>query len=437
VRTALAENPSLSLAQKDVAISNARRRISTASLFPALSLKADDTRGRSDEDQGNVSFVQRSYGIQATQTLFSGGKLWADWRRSSLGAEVSRLQLEKQRLEVRHAVAEAYWRVVALEKSMSIYNEAHRRLQEDLEKAVRHELSASRNARIELLTVRVQNRQCESALAETDEKLNDARTALLDALGEVRQIPFQVPLEIPSNPVRVEEEEALRLARSHRLEWKIAEKMMKSAALSRRVTQSAYFPRVDLNGFWGRSGAAFVATDPLEYRRDWNAGVRVTWPLMGNTFLYSAYRDKTSPKLGESSRTETESQSVSVTLGDALAGSVEKLEGKKAFEEEQWRYEKSQRDMELEVRLAVRRVKAAWKSVEAANAKAEEALQQFKDVRSLLREDRAHLGDIASARNRVAFAQAEQSQAQAQHLIAVSGLNRAIGVAENFQVPVK
>ena len=42
------------------------------------------------------------------------------------------------------------------------------------------------------------------------------------------------------------------------LDVKIQDRLMESARMARRVNRSSYFPKVDLNGFIGRSGAAFT-----------------------------------------------------------------------------------------------------------------------------------------------------------------------------------
>jgi hypothetical protein len=131
----------------------------------------------------------------------------------------------------------------------------------------------------------------------------------------------------------------------------------------------------------------------------------VGWALGGNTAKFSAYQEQTSPKLGESSRTKTNSNSVSLSLGDALTTGVTNRESRKTFHEEEWRYEKARRDLETEVKLAVQRVNGRGADgVKPPSAKAEEAQQELKDSRALLQDDRAHLGDYAVAKNRVAFA---------------------------------
>ena len=79
---ALAQNPALTLAEDDFAIARARARAAAVSLFPAVTAKADETTGRAEQGVDNPPFVQRSYGVQATQTIFSGGKLWGTDRKS-------------------------------------------------------------------------------------------------------------------------------------------------------------------------------------------------------------------------------------------------------------------------------------------------------------------------------------------------------------------
>ncbi|MBL0058279.1 MAG: TolC family protein [Elusimicrobia bacterium] len=435
VERALSANAGLTLAQDELSITQARKRTATAGLVPAITAKADQTRGKADNSgDENQDFLERSYGIQATQPLYAGGKLWGTRRQAALAAEVAALQLEKQRLDVRYAVTEAYWRVAALQRAQTVHRETYKTLQEDLEKAVRHDLSEARTARIELLSTRAQNRESEAALAEIEENLMEARIALLDAVGQRTSMDFSVPEEIPVGSVTPNEEEALKIARAHRPDLRIADRMIESAQAGRVIGRSGYYPKVDLNGFYGHSGAAFIQSEPFEYKRDWNAGVTAVWALGGNTAKYSAFQEQTSPKLGESSRTHTESQGVSLSLGDALGVGVTNKESRKAYHEEEWRYEKARRDQETEVHLAIQRLATAGRRRDAAKAKVDEAQQEFKDTRSLLQDDRAHLGDLASVKNRLAFAQAGLAQAQAQYLISVSALNRAVGVADQYRV---
>lgn len=431
---AMTQHPSLSLANEEVGISDARKRVAIASLFPAVTMKVEEVNGNASDAGETGPFLQKSYGAQATQTIFSGGKLIASRRQAVLGSKTARLQLEKQRMDVRHSATEAYWRWVAAKRAKNVYEEIRGPLQEDLEKAVRHELGHSRSARIELLSTRTHYREVESSLAEIEGSLVESRIALFDAMGQRFPLAFDVATETPVGFVDISEEECLRLARIHRPEIPLAQNIIDAARFSRVMGRSAFYPKVDLSGFYGRSGSSFIETDTFQYRKDWNAGVSVSWPLFGNNLRYSAYTEETSPKLGDSSRTESDSQSLSLGLGDALSVGLQNRESRKTFHEEEWRYDKARRDVDFEVTLAVGRAQSARRRVEVNKAHQEESEQQFNDTRALLNDDRAHLGDLAGARLRVAQSRAALAQAQSGYLIAVSAVNRAIGVPERFRI---
>jgi outer membrane protein TolC len=434
LRAAFANNPDLTLAQKDLDVARARERTARAALYPAVTFKAEQTRGRADETALEPSFVERLYGVQATQTLFQGGRRWAGARQAGLRSEALELERERRRNALRHDVAEAYWRLASLQAAADAYAEAHRELQEDLEKAARHELSESRSARIEILETRAQNRECALALAETSEQAAEARARLAALMG-LRRAEDAAPAPAPAaRELALDEAECLRLAVRHRPEPAIAEREAEAAEWGRRAGSSGHYPRVDLNGFWGRSGAAFDQTETFDYRRDWNAGVRVSWAILGHTAGYTAFKERTSPKLGESTRTETETQGVSLSLGDALQNFADSAEGRKTAWERRRRLDDARRDVEEDARLAVRRAASAWRRAESAKARLEQAQQELIDTRHLLREDRAHLGDMAAARNRLAAARAGQALAQGQYRAAVSNLNRAVGVADRFRL---
>jgi outer membrane protein TolC len=179
-------------------------------------------------------------GVQATQSIFAGGQGVGHAATGLASPRKLRrnLQLEKQRFDVRHAVTEAYWRVAALQRALAIHKANHKTLQEDLEKAVRHELSEARTARIELLSTRAQNRESETAIAELEEDLMEARVALLDAMGQRVPMDFAVPEELPTGQAAVDEGDALRVAKSNRPDIRIADRMIESARVGRMIGRS-------------------------------------------------------------------------------------------------------------------------------------------------------------------------------------------------------
>jgi outer membrane protein TolC len=433
LRMAMAENAELLAAEEAEDVARARLVATGAALLPAVTVKTEETRGRADEAGGTPSFVERVQGVQATQTLFAGGGIWAARRRAGLESRAGRLEAERLRRQVRHRVEEAFWRTAALTEACDVYREALAGLGELLEKAARHELGDSPRARIELLSVRAQAREAEALLAETGAERAEWAARLADLMGRREADPPEPAASLDAVRVEADEAECAALARRHRPETAAAELDGETAQWREREGRARLLPRADASGFYGRSGAAFDRTDPFRYRTDWNAGVKVTWPLWGSTAGASSQKQRTSPRLGESTRTDTETLGASVTLGDALGLRADAIEAGRRRRSEDRRVARARRDVETDARTACRRAEAAWRRAESAAAREEEAVQSWKETRSLAAEDRAHLGDEAAARLRIASAKAARAQARGHYLAAVSDLNRAVGLPDRFR----
>ncbi|HOW28428.1 MAG TPA: TolC family protein [Elusimicrobiota bacterium] len=430
IKTALEHNPTLSLAQEEISVSMARRRQATAALWATCTLRADETKGQAESGTGLPMFVQRSYGIQATQPLFQGGRRMATHRRSVLEMESACLEVEKLKNDIRHSVAESYWRIVALKNAIAAYRDIHPSLQSDLENAARHELSDNRNARIEFLTTRTQNRECEASLSELEEQLSENSLRLAETLGLPRSFQVRLVPDIPDGKAEWNEADCLKAGIRHRPEQRLARLLYEGAEQEYRIRRSELYPHIDLRGFYGRSGSSYVESDPFYYKEDWNAGVFMTWRLAGQSLKYDGNKERTSPHPGDSSRTETETQSIALTLGDAFDSMVSLRDGRKNYHAETGRYERSKQSVEEDIRSAMKRLRTAQARRDAARDRLEESLQLFKDTQSLLQGNRAHLGDLSTARNRVAAAQSARAQTMADYLIAVSALNQAIGIPD-------
>jgi hypothetical protein len=316
-KRALADNPSLTVAQDDVSISRARQRAATVSLLPALSGKLDETTGKILESTLiNKDFIERSYGVQGTLgAFFQGENCGAPGGRRLFRPKWPDFNLKNKNwmFATRSRKPIGVWRRFSgrcprTRRPTTLFSRIWK-------KAVRHELSEARSARIELLSTRAQNRESESALAELEEDVIEARMGLLDAMGQRIPINFSVPEDIPEGTVSVDMDEALRLARAHRPDLKIADRMMESARVGRVVGRSGFYPKVDMNGVLWPFGVGLRPVGSVDLPKDWNAGVTASWALGGNTAKASAFQEHTSPKLGESSRTSTESQSLTLTLG--------------------------------------------------------------------------------------------------------------------------
>jgi outer membrane protein TolC len=92
IEKALSDNAALMLAQDELGLARARQRVATVAVLPSITGKLDETRGKADNSgDENQDFLERSYGVQATQSIFAGGKVWGTRRQASLATEIAAL----------------------------------------------------------------------------------------------------------------------------------------------------------------------------------------------------------------------------------------------------------------------------------------------------------------------------------------------------------
>jgi outer membrane protein TolC len=119
--------------------------------------------------------------------------------------------------------------------------------------------------------------------------------------------------------------------------------------------KALYYPRLSVNGFYGRSGAAYE-NENFELKEDWNLGAQFPNISGAVQLNASAMEIKTSPKLGQSTRTQSRTYAGSVGIEDSLKLKTEKAEA--AFT-----YHQAKEDLrrtQMEVANNVRTAYAEW-----------------------------------------------------------------------------
>jgi outer membrane protein TolC len=230
----------------------------------------------------------------------------------------------------------------------------------------------------------------------------------------------------------VELSECLKLAEEAHPDMIIQKKAMEAANMGAKAARSYYWPQLDINGSYGKSGGAFKG-EKLNLMEDWQAGARMTLYFGGTSFGLSGLRQKTSPKLGQSSRTEIETVSSSVGLLDSFKNRSERKEAALTFHQAETQLKRTKMEVLNHVREAFAGYKKSVLQVRTAEndlalAKTEYSIAGIKD-----KYKEASIPEKAIARNKLAQAEAGLAEAQAHYAIAIAALNRAVGVADKFK----
>jgi outer membrane protein TolC len=224
-------------------------------------------------------------------------------------------------------------------------------------------------------------------------------------------------------------EDCLSEARSVHPDLSVQRYASEAAHYGDLVGRALYMPRLSINGFYGRSGAAYE-NETFEMKEDWNLGARISQYFGGSSLNASAMEIRTSPKLGQSTRTQSRTYAGSVGIEDSLKLKTEKAEAATDLSS----YDQAKEDLrrtEMEVANNVRSAYAEWAKMLSQLRIAETdfsiAKTEFDVARIKSTNREVPVSERSLTRNRLAQAEVAWVDAQAQLRIAGAALARAIG----------
>lgn len=428
--TAAENHPSIRLANREVHINHLKELEAFRAILPSVTLKGEETSGKA-QDAGTPDFKERSYGVQFAQSLFRGGKLYRTYRQTRAHWLASKAKLVKSREDVVYNVREAYWNLVRGGLTLSVYERALTDLEKEKDKA-RELLEKDIIPQQIFLTVNSQYRQAglqsDSAKADLEARLWQWTAALgLKEPPEYR--PKDASITVVEEHITLDE--CLALAGTAHPDILVQRYTAEAAGLGSQVAGSYFWPQLDMNGFYGRSGGAFKS-ETLNLKEDWQLGLRASMYFGGSSLNVSGLKQKTSPKLGQSSRTEIETISTSVGLIDNFKQKSDYEDAELVSDQARVQLEKTRMD----VLNGVRDAYAAWKKATAQLTIAENDLELARadfavaGIKSSHRE--VPFSERAVTRNKVAQAEAALIETQAAYNIVLATLNRAVGIPDRF-----
>lgn len=423
---ALATHPTVRLAEEETRVAKLKKTEAYRGIWPLLSFKGEITEGAAERTLGTPDFLEESYGAQLTQPLIQGGRLMNAYKQSRANWNAVEAKEQKARQEVLYGARESYWNLVKSILAEDIYQKALTDLKAD--RAMAEQLSKKEViSRQVYITMVGQHEQAvlnqEAAQAETVARLWNWTAALgLNDPPAERPEPIlpQTPLKMPSL------EECLKEARTIHPDLIIQKYTTEAAQFGDKAGKGHYYPRLSVNGFYGRSGAAYT-NENFEFKEDWNVGAQVSQYFGGSSLNASAQEIKTSPKLGQSTRTQSRTYAGSLGIEDSLKLKTEKAEA--AFT-----YEQAKEDLrrtQMEVANNVRSAYAEWAKMLSQLRIAETdfsiAQTEFDVARIKSTNREVPVSERSLTRNRLAQAEVAWVDAQAQLRIAGAALARAVG----------
>jgi len=418
----------IQIAQEQEKLAKLRVREARRAFYPAF-------LGEWNESDGNTvtePYRGRSYGLQAEQQIYTGGKLMATLRKEQLGLTISKGNSDRVKQDLMFNVSKAYYELVLARITLDMMSRLKQDTAQILEE-VEAEFAIQSATPADLLSAQASFNKVCFQVANAERGLAMARLTLEKEMFTEELDIENLDYHLGRNNIDVDLDECLELAFRHRAELKVMEQTMQAAKYTQDIIRSEELPNISVVGTYGRSGESFSQRD-LNLATEWSLMGKVKWFLGGNTIETYYKKDKISPFKVTKTDTNVDSQALNAKFSfwDNLAHFSQKKEAmitrKQALKDYSEMKNKIRQETEdsyysyrkynVQLSLAINEIGYRRKQVEIVKVK-----------RGM---NEASGGDIIDAEAQLAEANSNMQQALAGLNLSVASLNRAIGVINYF-----
>lgn len=390
-------------------------------LFPGASLRGSYTTGKA-----SAEFREERAGLEVEHPLYDAGRLRDAYKQALVNLQISQKRYEKVRADFAFEVAQAYFELLAARQSVGSREQLLRTAQAVFE-STRRRFDAGLVTRMEFLNVQSQLSQ---ARFQADGARNDVAVAELKFRHRMNwddPLPIVVPDQFPQATARVTLADALRTAAWQRPDVQLNTLLVEFHTYEERLAQKKASWKLDLTGFAGASGGAFK-TEPLQAKPDYSVALKMSKIWGGSTAAITGTKSKTSPQVGQTSRTSSNSIQGEIGILNALSGKTE-------IEQAHIGRMKAAQDLAETRQTLVQEVHEAYYAHQKADLTLRHAQQkeQFRTEQVKILRAQAELNEILpsqllEAELQLSDDQVSQVQAQASYHTALARLNKTIGM---------
>jgi outer membrane protein TolC len=429
LKMAISNSKTLEIANEEIRLAELKVREAARGLYPSLAGKLDRTDGniKSLEPGGvDAGFRETEFGLQIGQSLYQGGKLKSTLSQANVKLEMARKKYEKTEQDLIFDVKKAYYNLVScqanVEEQEKLLSEAQSVLEEVRKK---HRLNLVTNE--EFLNVQSQYNQVyyQKISQEKDQALG--LLTLKQLLNLEQPVSVEVDTHLDFQELGISLDNCLELAEKHKPDLAISRLSLKFTELGKKIVRGDQRFKIDLSGFYGRGGGAYK-TEKLKISDSWYAGIRVSKALGGSTISSGYTSDQTNPKLGQSTRTESNTGSVTISFLDNLKNISQEKEADIEYEKAVNEAKETERKIESEVKEAYFNYEKSLIQLEAISKEIEFRKEQERITREKGKLNLAANSEVLGAKVNLTSARTSYNEALGYYHIALASLNRAMGI---------
>ncbi|PIQ82599.1 MAG: hypothetical protein COV76_02910 [Candidatus Omnitrophica bacterium CG11_big_fil_rev_8_21_14_0_20_64_10] len=425
----LARNRNFKISQQEVELAQMKVREAKRALFPAATIRTSWTEGTASQ----IDFREFSTGLQLEQPLYHSGRLRQTHQQSLVNLQVSEKRQAKVKADAAYEIIEAYYQFVGARAALAAQESLVAEAADFLGKA-RTRFDRGLLTRLELLNVESQANQAQLQRATAENDLMLARLAFSKVLRLDPAAGLDVPAVFPeaSGASEIRLPEVLTLAAQYRPDIQVNHLLVQFQEYEERIAKLKGKLRVDLSGFVGTSASAFE-TESLDPQEDYFVGLRATKDWGPNESVVSVTDTHTSPRLGQTTRTDSIVYSGELNI-------LNKLDALSEVKQAGIDAEKARRDLE-EARAEVKKEShEAFLSYEKAQLQLTHARQKisFREEQVKILKAQAGLNEALPSQVLEAIVQLTdervgEAQALTNLYVALAKLNKAVGLMGHYR----
>lgn len=435
LKIAYANNAQAQLVREKIKLARLRRFEALRALFPAMTAKYEQTKGESRGEAGNLTlfgFKERFLTLQLSQPLYQGGRLKATYDQASVNLEINILQYDKIIQDLDHEARKAYMNVMQQQENLSLYKELVAELKQDFnmtKKLSRQKL----NTRVEFLNVKSKYKQALYQVASIKKDLALTKAQLLQVLNLDEQMLGDVEPVTAYSELDLSLEKLLRQMRLNRPDLHITELELKLGELGKKIGHSEKGLKVEISGSVGRS-ASHYDTEELDWKNDFSGGIKLSKPFGGNTVGSSFLHDDTSAKLGQSTRTRSQTGSVYISLLDNIKSLSDAMESDILLMEATQKLIEAKRTAAIDVKENFYNYQKSVIQKQGLDEEIELNEREVTITKQKKELNLAQMSELVDSKIKLAGTHMSLNEVIVYYHISLSGINKSIGLV-NFYKP--
>jgi len=351
LRIAEARDAKLAVAAEQVKLSDTRVFRSGRAFFPMVEASTKYDRGKTlslaadGTEAGDQAYESDEMGVRGSMPIYEGGRLSASYNYDKLMRESSKFNYTKIREDLFYTIKTTYYEYQSLRVENMALKKAFAEIDE-LGKKVRVEYNAKAISELDMIEAENYRDKLYNMYLDSEDnlQLSAKKLAVLVRVESLDEIPAVLPEWLIDNipEITFTLKECLDFIPLNNIDLRLNQLQILMAQEKLSINRSKVIPKIDLEGFYGKSGEAFV-DEPLDLATTWSVVGKLTWTLWGNTLEVSNTQDHTNPNetLEPTARTDDNTLEMKLGIIDDVGYFVDTQEGKVGIKQAESEYNES------------------------------------------------------------------------------------------------